>query len=174
MVCCKSLGSESYGWLIGLDDIFGSVVKVHVDKDADASNSAINGALLECWENVGESHRHRRHAEPLKCHGLKLRGKDPDLLAFEVGEVTNRGFRHDAGRLGDVESDTMEALIGTEAKHELQHRGIGCETLSMLHRIHQSRGCHYLEAFIDADKKLRWNIRRLDGAELGALDLPGD
>ena len=30
----------------------------------------------------------------------------------------------------------MKALIGTKAKHKSQHGGIGCDALSVLHRIH--------------------------------------
>jgi len=56
-------------------------------------------------------------------------------------------------------------------KHQLQNRRISGETLSVLHGINEPGRGHHFKAPVDADKKLRWNIRRLDGAELRTLDL---
>ena len=97
-----------------------------------------------------------------------------NLLALEVGEVTDRSFRDDAGRLGYIEPDAVQPFLGAKAEHQLQHRRIGGDALSVLHRLDQPGGGHDLEALVDADEELRRYVRRLDRAELRAFDLPRD
>ena len=88
--------------------------------------------------------------------------------------MADRSFRDDAGRLGNVETDAMQPLIGAKPEHQLQDRRIGGNALSMLQGIDQARRGHHPEALVDADKKLWRNVRHLDRTKLRAFDLPRD
>ena len=89
------------GWLVSV------IVKVQVDEDTDAGDRAVDRALLKRRQYIAERHRHGSRTKPVKCHCLELRGEDPNLLTFEVGDVADRSFRDDARRLGNVEADAM-------------------------------------------------------------------
>src|SRR6202034_1258490 len=70
--------------------------------------------------------------------------------------------------------DAVQPFVGAKPEHQLEHLGVGGETLALIHGADQARRRHQLEALVDADEEFRRNDRTLDSAELRALDLPRD
>ena len=134
-------------------------------------------SMVPCWiagSDIAERHRDRRGAEPLERRHLELGGEDADLLAFEVGEMADRRLGDHRGRRIMNMRDAVQALVGAEAEHQLEHRRIGGDALALRQRADQARRRHHLEALIDADEEFRRQDRALDRAELRAFDLPRD
>ena len=67
-----------------------------------------------------------------------------------------------------------KSLVGAETEHQLAHRRIGGEPLSVRHGVDEARRRQHLEALIDADQKFGRNDLALDCAELHAFGLPLD
>src|ERR1700692_2122938 len=88
--------------------------------------------------------------------------------------MADRRFRDQRGWRVHEQRDAVQSLVGAEPKHQLEYLGIGGETLALLHGVDQARRRHQLEALVDADEEFGRDDRALDGAELGALDLPRD
>ena len=119
-------------------------------------------------------HRYRRCTQALPRHSLKRRRKDPDFLTLKIGQVPDCGSRGDGGRIDHKQSGSVEALVRTEGKHDLQNVRIGREPLSLRHRRNEAGRSHHFKSLVETHQKFRWNDLALDSAELHALGLPRD
>src|SRR5215469_18457053 len=102
-------------------DEFRCIKKMQTGEGLDAADRTIDRPLLNRRQDVAKRHRYWCRAKPLESRGLKIRGKDPDLLALKVVEMANCSFGDDLVRLAEKQANVAQSLIGAEPKHQLQH-----------------------------------------------------
>jgi hypothetical protein len=86
----------------------------------------------------------------------------------------NRFGGDDRGRRQRKQPESGQAFVGAKPQHHVADRGIGDRAQILIRRGEQARRAQCLVALVDADQKFRRSDPGLDGAELGALDLPGN
>ena len=125
-------------------------------------------------QNVAERHRYPGRTEPRQWLDLKLRGQHADLPALQLGKMMNRHPHVVGGGSGEKQRRAQQSPVGGDTK---EGRG-ELRVIEHLERIfvalEQTRCSEDLEAPVDADQELRRADPGLDGALLGAFDLPRD
>jgi len=108
------------------------------------------------------------------AHGWRTELKGSATVVVRPGpdETADAAAARAAEALAGVSGvDEVEALEKDKAE-QLLEPWIGRDALRVLKIIGETGSAHHLKPFVDADKKLRRDDTRLDGAELQAFDLP--
>src|ERR1700736_4931229 len=129
---------------------------MHWIENDNASDRAVESALLKSRHNVPQSHNHWRRAEAIERLRLKLRSQSTDFLALKVRDMADclrcEHRRHSIKK----KCHAMKSFVGSEPQNELQQRGVQGKPVCMLHRIDQTWRCQYFETLIDADEEFWW------------------
>jgi len=133
---------------------------------------AVERALLQRRQHVGERHRDRRATHALDQLQLERRRQHADLQAGEVGQMRDLLLGDDRRRSDRINAGADQALVAAEPQHQAGHRRILDGALVLLAALEQAGRAERFVALVDADQEFGRPGPALDRAKLHALDLP--